>query len=115
MNDLDDSDIFVGALYNEYADPSGFCFDILCNDEPIIDDDSSTDYNVNQRVSAKLIFNSCPRLIKLLHTPQIEAFVNFTKAQAAGYKTKNIILTMGEDFHYMNALMNFKNLDKLIK
>lgn len=27
----------------------------------------------------------------------------------------NVILTMGEDIHYMNAGMNFKNMEKLIK
>lgn len=45
-----DSDIFTGALYNEYANPPGFCFDILCDDEPIIDDENSPDYNVDKKV-----------------------------------------------------------------
>lgn len=31
------------------------------------------------------------------------------------YKTNNILVTMGEDFHYQVAQMWYKNLDKLIK
>ena len=39
----------------------------------------------------------------------------FNCTQAKYYKTNNILMTMGEDFQYSNALMWFKNLDKLIK
>lgn len=46
-----DADIFTGALYNTYSPPSGFCFDILCADEPIVDDKYSSEYNVDKRVS----------------------------------------------------------------
>ncbi|XP_055300551.1 lysosomal alpha-mannosidase-like isoform X2 [Sitodiplosis mosellana] len=35
------ADLFTGVLYNTYSPPPGFCFDILCADEPIIDDKSS--------------------------------------------------------------------------
>lgn len=45
------SDLFTGALYNNYGPPPGFCFDILCSDEPIIDNKWSPDNNVVQRVS----------------------------------------------------------------
>lgn len=48
---LEDSDLLTGVLYNHYNAPPGFCFDILCDDEPIIDDDHSADYNVERRVS----------------------------------------------------------------
>lgn len=50
VNSFADSDIFTGALYNEYANPPGFCFDILCDDEPMIDDVNSTDYNIDKKV-----------------------------------------------------------------
>lgn len=46
------SDIFTGVLYNTYSPPPGFCFDVLCDDEPIVDDPQSPIYNVDQRVSA---------------------------------------------------------------
>lgn len=45
------SDLFTGVLFNNYGPPPGFCFDVLCADEPIIDDKWSPDNNVNRRVS----------------------------------------------------------------
>lgn len=45
------ADLFTGVLYNTYSPPPGFCFDVLCDDEPIIDDKHSTEYNVERRVS----------------------------------------------------------------
>ena len=42
--------LFTAVNYNLYQPPPGFCFDIYCNDEPIIDDPVSKDYNVEQRV-----------------------------------------------------------------
>lgn len=50
-----------------------------------------------------------------MYFEQISDFANFVKKQAASYRTNNVILTMGDDFHYMSAQMWFKNLDKLIK
>lgn len=35
--------------------------------------------------------------------------------QSRRYRTNNIILTMGDDFQYINAAVNFYSLDKLIK
>lgn len=49
----DKSDLFTGVLYNNYGPPPGFCFDVLCADEPIIDDKWSPDNNVNRRVSVE--------------------------------------------------------------
>ena len=37
-----------------------------------------------------------------------------THTQAKHYSTNNIMMTMGEDFQYGNAVKWFKNLDKLI-
>ncbi|CAH1973774.1 unnamed protein product [Acanthoscelides obtectus] len=87
------SNIFTGVLYNIYIAPSGFCFDILCSDDPIIDDKDSYDYNVDKRVD------------------QFFAHLdNMTKV----YETHNLIITMGDDFNYQVAEKWFKNLDKLI-
>ncbi|XP_030079136.1 lysosomal alpha-mannosidase isoform X2 [Drosophila hydei] len=92
---LDDkADLFTGALYNNYQAPDGFCFDILCADQPIIDGKHSPDNNVKER---------------------IDAFFEFVTKMAKGYRTPNLLITMGEDFHYQNADMWYKNLDKLIK
>lgn len=45
------SDLFTGVLFNNYGPPPGFCFDVLCADEPIIDDKWSPDNNVDKKVS----------------------------------------------------------------
>ncbi|KAJ4433198.1 hypothetical protein ANN_15455, partial [Periplaneta americana] len=88
------ADLFTSVLYNFYNAPGGFCFDILCNDQPFIDNVESPDYNVDQKV---------------------QDFVNFVKTQGSYYTSSNIILTMGGDFNYQDANTWFKNLDKLIK
>ena len=89
-----DSDIFAGVLYNNYAPPRGFCYDQSCNDTPVQDD---------------------PRLFDLNVKETVERFVNVTCKQAVQYKTNHIMLTMGEDFQYENANTWYKNLDKLIR
>ncbi|XP_078036305.1 lysosomal alpha-mannosidase II isoform X1 [Augochlora pura] len=88
------ADLFTVAMYNTYSPPPGFCFDVLCRDEPINDDVESADYNVPERV---------------------ENFLAYAKAQASHYRTNNIILTMGEDFNYQQAEMWYTNLDRLIR
>merc|ERR1719431_256720 len=40
-------------------------------------------------------------------------FLGYAKLQSASYNTNNVIMTMGEDFNYMNANMWFKNMDKI--
>lgn len=65
LSHLDDADLFTGVLFNNYGPPNGFCFDILCDDEPIIDDKHSPDYNVDRRVSlgtTRLLLHSPPTL-----------------------------------------------------
>ncbi|XP_026462046.1 lysosomal alpha-mannosidase-like isoform X2 [Ctenocephalides felis] len=87
-------DLFTGVLYNNYGPPPGFCFDILCQDEPIIDDKRSYDYNVDRRINE---------------------FLMAVESQAKHFTTNNVVLTMGGDFTYMDAQMYFKNMDKLIR
>ena len=43
-------DIFTGVLYNLYMGPSGSCWDVMCSDEPFIDDNESMDNNVERLV-----------------------------------------------------------------
>jgi len=88
----DQSTLFTGVLYNGYGPPGGFCFD--CDDTPIMDDPRLEDYNVDQRVND---------------------FLNVVADQAKHYSTNHIMMTMGSDFQYQNARINFKNYDKLIK
>ncbi|XP_055596638.1 lysosomal alpha-mannosidase-like isoform X1 [Uranotaenia lowii] len=91
---LEDGDLFTGVLYNTYQPPPGFCFDILCSDEPFMDSPYSAENNVNSKV---------------------EKFLFYVDSQARHYRTNNIVLTMGGDFTYMDANVYFKNLDKLIR
>ncbi|XP_017796881.1 PREDICTED: lysosomal alpha-mannosidase-like [Habropoda laboriosa] len=88
------ADLFTVALYNTYSPPPGFCYDMLCNDEPINDDPESPDYSV---------------------TNKVKQLVEYAHRQAAAYQTNNVIFTMGEDFNYQQAEMWFTNLDRLIR
>ncbi len=88
------SQIFTGVLYDGYGPPNGFCFEESTGDMPIQDDKRLFDVNVKERV---------------------DAFVNAVCERAKGYKTNNVMLTMGEDFMYENANIWFKNMDKLVK
>lgn len=87
------SQLFTSVMYNTYSPPPGFCFDILCSDEPIIDDKKSPEYNVDKRVAD---------------------FLDYVKNITKVYATTNVIVTMGEDFTYQDAHVWFKNIDKLI-
>lgn len=44
-----------------------------------------------------------------------DTFVQLMQERAKSYKTNNVLVTFGSDFQYMNALINFKNMDKLMK
>ncbi|OWF45656.1 lysosomal alpha-mannosidase-like [Mizuhopecten yessoensis] len=86
--------LFTGVLYNGYGPPSGFCWDISCKDDPIMDDDRLNDNNVNKKVAD---------------------FIKAAHDQMKHYHTNSIMMTMGSDFQYQNAHTWFKNMDKLIK
>ncbi|XP_069684640.1 lysosomal alpha-mannosidase-like isoform X2 [Periplaneta americana] len=88
------AELFTSVLFNTYSPPPGFCFDVLCTDEPFIDDKKSPDYNVDKLVSR---------------------FVEYVQTQSKFYTTNNILLTMGGDFTYQDAHMWYANLDKLIR
>ncbi|XP_027764768.1 lysosomal alpha-mannosidase [Empidonax traillii] len=86
------ADIFTGILPNMYNPPAGLCWDQLCSDPPVVDGDGP-ERNVDEVVSS---------------------FLQAATTQARQYRTNHIIMTMGSDFHYENAHLWFKNLDKLI-
>ena len=87
------SDLFTGVLYDHYGPPSGFCWDLICNDVPMMDS-SHVDNNVDNRT---------------------QEFLSYIYKQASHYQSNNIMLTMGMDFNYQAAHAWFINLDKLIK
>uniref|UniRef100_A0A1A9W6T5 Alpha-mannosidase n=1 Tax=Glossina brevipalpis TaxID=37001 RepID=A0A1A9W6T5_9MUSC len=87
------SEIFSSILYNHYSPPPGFCFDILCTDDPIVDEDSGLN-NVEDKV---------------------DVFIEYIINMSEHYRATDLLVPMGDDFHYMVAARNFKNMDKLIK
>jgi len=89
-----EADLFTGVLFNTYSAPSGFCFDILCDDEPIIDDKHSPDFNADRRA--------------------IE-FLAHVELHRRVYVGSNIPITMGDDFRFQAAHYSFSNIDRLIK
>ncbi|XP_023330196.1 lysosomal alpha-mannosidase [Eurytemora carolleeae] len=92
--DLEQS-IFTGVFDDHYSAPTGFCWDIICTDEPINDDPSLQEYNVDTKISE---------------------FVKTVEEKVKYYKDEqHIMFTMGDDFTYQNARQYYKNIDKLIK
>ena len=43
-------DLLTGVLIHHYEPPSGFCYDLLCQDEPIMDNPELKGYNVDRLV-----------------------------------------------------------------
>jgi len=88
------SDIYTGVLFDTtYCYPPGLHFEDG-RDPPVQDNPLLEDMNVKELS---------------------DNFVNFIRRQHDAYPTNNIMITFGCDFQYMNADINFKNMDKLIK
>jgi lysosomal alpha-mannosidase len=89
------SSIFTSVLPNTYFPPPGVNFDIYSGDDPIIDSIDSDEYNVPSRVAT---------------------FLKFVEEKLSAYSSNggHMLITMGLDFQYSDALTWFKNLDKLI-
>lgn len=49
----ENADLFTSVLYYLYIPPPGFCFDILCDDDLIVDDIHSPEYNLDKKVTAE--------------------------------------------------------------
>ena len=47
---ISDDDLFTGMFSGHYSNPTGFCFDIACTDEPINDNPKLQGYNVEEKV-----------------------------------------------------------------
>ncbi|XP_060838044.1 lysosomal alpha-mannosidase-like isoform X2 [Rhopalosiphum padi] len=88
------ADLYTQVLYNYYSAPDGFCFDIVCGVNPIVDDIRSPEYNVEAKA---------------------QRLIAYATNQSSHYRTNHIILTMGDDFQYTDAAVNFYSMDKLIK
>lgn len=89
---LADATVFTGNFPSgNYGPPTGFAYE--WGDPPLMDDPRLAEYNVQERV---------------------DAFVERCGEQAAVTRGNDIMLTIGSDFQFANAHMQFKNLDKLI-
>lgn len=87
------ADLFTGVLPNNYNPPKDLCWDVLCSDPPVVDDPHSPEFNAKELVNY---------------------FLKLASSQKKYYRTNHTVMTMGSDFHYENANMWFKNMDKLI-
>ena len=65
--------------------PKGFCFDALCDDEPLV---GLEEERLQQR---------------------IEDFLHLVKEQTSRTKGSNVMLTMGMDFQFSQARKNYQN------
>ena len=90
---LENTNIFTNVFPEFYYPPSGYCFDIECGDEVLVDDDTSPDYNIPRKV---------------------DDFLGRVTSLASYYRTNNLLIPMGGDFQYQSAEKNFINIDKLI-
>ncbi|XP_060520105.1 lysosomal alpha-mannosidase-like [Cylas formicarius] len=89
-----DSEIFTHILLDHYTAPPGFCFDISCKDEPIIDNPKSAEYNIVSRAIN---------------------FTTYVDNALQSSTSNNVFLPMGGDFAYQDAQVWYKSMDKLIK
>lgn len=55
-----------------------------------------------------------PELFNVNIKDRADEFVQAMFARAQAYRTSDILVTFGSDFQYMNANINFKNMDKLM-
>jgi hypothetical protein len=81
---LEHSDIFwglTGSYHGNYGAPEGFCFDIACNDEPLVGANAT-------------------RLMERLHM-----FLEAIRTQSDQTQGHNIMLTMGSDFQVRMKLV----------
>ena len=93
-SNMDDATVFwglTGSYEGNYGPPQGFWFDVLTPDnEPLVGANES-------------------RQIERIHT-----FLEDLKIQGDRTKGNHIMLTMGSDFHFMEAHYNFQNYDLLV-
>jgi alpha-mannosidase len=92
-NDNDRPPVFwglTGEYGGNYGPPAGYCFDVLCDDESLL--------SANQtRLRGRTL-----------------TFLHDLARQANQTKGAHLMVTMGSDFHFQNAAVNFANIDLLM-
>lgn len=86
--------IFANIFRDTYDSPPGFCFDVQCLDDNLVDNKKSYEYNMDSKGNE---------------------FIEYIRSYAANKALNHILIPLGGDFHYSAAGQNFKNSDKLIK
>lgn len=76
-----------GSFGGNYGAPEGFCFDVLCDDDPL----------VGQK--------------EVVLQKRIEKFLHLMAEQASRTKGRDIMLTMGMDFQFSQARKNYQNCE----
>lgn len=76
-----------GSFSGNYGAPKGFCFDVLCDDDPLVG------------------------LKEEALEGRIRSFLSLVAEQASRTKGSNVMLTMGMDFQYSQARKNFQNCE----
>ena len=80
-------------MYDHYCSPPGLGVDNLSNDDPFVVDKNMETFNADQKV---------------------EGFMNWLNDYTKHFKGNHVFVPMGCDFHYTNAELNYKSLDRLI-
>jgi len=97
-NSLKEAQVFTGAFTSgNYGAPQGFCFDrscFYCRDDPIVDDALLETYNADRMIA---------NFIAAIEDEQKHSVGN------------HIMIKMGADFVYENAISWYNNIDKLIE
>jgi len=89
-----DTQILTHVLYAHYSSPSGLNFDILDNDVPWNNNEKSKDFNGDQEGAM---------------------FAQYLETKAEHYVSDHLFVLFGDDFRYMNAAQNYRNMDNMIE
>eukprot|EP00892_Ulva_mutabilis_P004205 jgi/Ulvmu1/2156/UM129_0016.1 len=87
------ADVFMGNFPNHYGPPKGFNYEWGSPDPPVQDDPRVQGYNAAERA---------------------DALVAAAEAYADTSRGADVMVLMGTDFTYSNALTWYKNMDRLI-
>ncbi|RUS76959.1 hypothetical protein EGW08_015279 [Elysia chlorotica] len=93
------SDLFTGVLPNGYDYPSGVHFDV---------------WNIYQKNNGQQFIHDDPTLQDYNVDEIVDKFITEINVYQSWYGTNHVIATMGSDFNYVDAHLNFKEMDKLI-
>lgn len=86
--------IFTNIFRDGYDAPNGYCFDALCQDDVIVDNEKSYEYNVDSKG---------------------RSMIEFIRGYAKAKLTNHLLIPFGGDFQFTAASQNFKSIDKLMK